>query len=107
MPITPRQGSKLHADSQATFGMESETLEPSVMEAFKFHFKAGHGGYPLVGTPEQIVDEMNKLIDIGVDGMLISWVDYKTECRQWIDRVMPLMEQAGQRKPFTASVSPA
>ena len=41
-----------------------------------------------------------KLIEIGVDGMLISWVDYRTECKQWIDEVMPLMEQAGQRKAF-------
>ena len=26
------------------FGMQSETLEPAVMEAFRFHFIAGHGG---------------------------------------------------------------
>ena len=82
------------------FGMESKTLPKEILDQFRFHFIAGHGGYPLVGTPEQIVDEMNKLIEIGVDGMLISWVDYKAECRQWIDRVMPLMVQAGQRKAF-------
>ncbi|MEX2453195.1 MAG: LLM class flavin-dependent oxidoreductase [Rhodospirillaceae bacterium] len=82
------------------FGMQSQTLPKEVLDQFRFHFIAGHGGYPLIGTPEQIVDEMNKLIEIGVDGMLISWVDYATECRQWIEQVMPLMEQAGQRKPF-------
>ncbi len=42
---------------------------------------------------------MNKLIQIGVDGILISWVDYKTEAKQWIDEVLPLMEQALQRAP--------
>lgn len=82
------------------FGMQSKTLPREILEEFRFHFIAGHGGYPLVGTPEQIVDEIDKLIGIGVDGMLISWVDYKNECRQWIDAVMPLMEQAGQRKAF-------
>jgi dimethylsulfone monooxygenase len=81
------------------FEMNSETLPAEVLEQFRFHFIAGHGGYPLVGTPEQIVDEMNKLIQIGVDGVLISWVDYKTEAKQWIDQVLPLMEQAGQRAP--------
>jgi FMNH2-dependent dimethyl sulfone monooxygenase len=81
------------------FEMNSETLPTEVLEQFRFHFIAGHGGYPLVGTPEQIVDEMNKLIQIGVDGVLISWVDYKTEAKQWIDEVLPLMEQAGQRAP--------
>lgn len=80
------------------FGMNSRTLDPSVMEAFRFHFKAGHGGYPLVGTPAQIVDQMRRLSAMGVDGILLSWVDYLAECRQWIDTVMPLMVQAGLRQ---------
>ena len=82
------------------FGIQSATLEPAVMEAFRFHFKAGHGGYPLVGTAEQIVDRMDRLSTIGVDGILLSFVDYLGETRQWIDQVMPLMEQAGQRHRF-------
>jgi alkanesulfonate monooxygenase SsuD/methylene tetrahydromethanopterin reductase-like flavin-dependent oxidoreductase (luciferase family) len=82
------------------FGMQSETLPKEVLDEFRFHFIAGHGGYPLVGTPEQIVDEIGKLSDMGVDGMLISWVDYKTECQQWIKEIIPLMEQAGQREAF-------
>ena len=82
------------------FEIQCQTLSPEALDEFQFHFIAGHGGYPLVGTAPQIVDEMNKLIDIGVDGILMSWVDYKTECRQWIDEVMPLMEQAGQRRPM-------
>lgn len=82
------------------FGMQSKTLPQDVLDEFRFHFIAGHGGYPLIGTPEQIVDEIGKLVNIGVDGMLISWVDYKTECKQWIEEVLPLMEQAGQRSPL-------
>ncbi len=82
------------------FGAQSATLTDEVLETFKFHFKAGFGGYPLVGTPEQIVDGIARLSDMGVDGMLISWVDYLSECQQWIDLVMPLLEQAGLRQPF-------
>lgn len=81
------------------FGVQSQTLTPDVLEAFQFHFIAGHGGYPLVGTPEQIVDGLQRLSAMGVDGVLISWVDYLRECRQWIDEVLPLMEQAGLRAP--------
>ena len=81
------------------FGMQSATLDPQKLADFRFHFMAGHGGYPLVGTPERIVDELETLCRMGVDGCLISWVRYKDECRQWIDRVMPLMVQAGQRRP--------
>ena len=82
------------------FGLQSETLTPEVIEDSRFHFKAGHGGYPLIGTPEQIVDGIEKVSRPGVNGVLISWVDYLGECRQWIDEVLPLMEQAGLRKPF-------
>ncbi len=81
------------------FGMQSETLPAEVLDQFRRHFIGGHGGYPLIGTPEQIVDEMNDLVEMGIDGILLSWVDYKTECQQWIDKIMPLMEQAGQRAP--------
>ena len=85
------------------FEIQAETFDMKKLEAFRFHFIAGHGGYPLVGTPEQIVDEIDKLIAIGIDGILMSWVDYKTELRQWIEQVLPLMEQAGQRKPRRAA----
>ena len=82
------------------FGVQSDTLTPEIIDIFKFHFKAGHGGYPLVGTPEQIVDGIERLSAMGVDGLLMSWVDYLSECRQWINEVLPLMEQAGQRETF-------
>ena len=82
------------------FGIQSGTLTPEIIDTFKFHFKAGHGGYPLVGTPEQIVDGIERLSAMGVDGLLMSWVDYLSECRQWINEVLPLMEQAGQRETF-------
>ncbi len=87
------------------FGVHLYSLTPEVLEAFKFHFKAGHGGYPLVGTPEQIVSDIERLSQMGVDGLLLSWVDYFAECRQWIDEVLPLMEKAGQRKPFQGAAS--
>jgi alkanesulfonate monooxygenase SsuD/methylene tetrahydromethanopterin reductase-like flavin-dependent oxidoreductase (luciferase family) len=82
------------------FGMQTETLDNKTLEGHKAHFIAGHGGYPLVGTAEQIVDELGRLADIGVDGCLISWVDYKNELAQWNADVLPLLVQAGLRQPF-------
>jgi len=84
------------------FGMESGTLAPDVMDAFKFHFKAGHGGYPLVGTPKKVVDDMVRLSEMGVDGILLSWLDYLGECKQWVEEVLPLMEAAGLRSPASS-----
>jgi alkanesulfonate monooxygenase SsuD/methylene tetrahydromethanopterin reductase-like flavin-dependent oxidoreductase (luciferase family) len=91
------------------FGLQSASYDPKTLENHKAHFIAGHGGYPLVGTAEQITDELGKLADIGVDGCLISWVDYKTELRQWNEQVLPLLVQSGLRQPFApeATLAPS
>lgn len=60
----------------------------------------GWGGHMLLGTPEQIVDGLIKLAEVGVDGTVLSWVDYPEGMRQWNREVLPLMEQAGLRKPY-------
>ena len=87
------------------FGLQSKTLEPAVLDNFKYHFKAGHGGYPLVGTPEQIVLDIKRLSQMGVDGILLSWVDYLKEAQEWIEQVIPLLEEAELRQPFDPSKS--
>ena len=79
------------------FGLESDTLDAAVLEDFKFHFIAGRGGYPLVGTSDQVVAQMENLFAMGVGGLLISWLDYLDECQYWIGEVLPPMEQVGQR----------
>jgi dimethylsulfone monooxygenase len=59
---------------------------------------AGWGGNPLVGTPEQIVDQLVKLEQIGTNGVALSWVDYEGGLAQFNEQILPLMVQAGLRK---------
>jgi alkanesulfonate monooxygenase SsuD/methylene tetrahydromethanopterin reductase-like flavin-dependent oxidoreductase (luciferase family) len=80
----------------------AQTLPPEVMDSMKFHFKAGWGGYPLVGTPDRIVTELEKLSKIGLDGVLLSWVDFREGLELWRRDVMPRLEQAGLRRPHRA-----
>lgn len=79
--------------------VQSQNHSPEMYKKFKERFIAGWGGYPLVGTPEQITDKLIELSKTGVDGTLISMVDYNSELPFWNERVMPLLEQAGLRKP--------
>ena len=81
------------------FGVESGSYSQEYFNKFRENFVAGWGGYPLVGTPEQITDKLIKLSDTGIDGTLVSMVDYNSELPYWNERVMPLLEQAGLRKP--------
>jgi alkanesulfonate monooxygenase SsuD/methylene tetrahydromethanopterin reductase-like flavin-dependent oxidoreductase (luciferase family) len=80
-------------------GRKDPNLAQEVYERMKVRLAAGWGGYPLVGTAEQIVEEVDALTRAGLDGVVLSWVNYQDEMRQWIAEVMPLVEQAGLRKP--------
>ena len=61
---------------------------------------AGWGGVPLVGTADRIVEELQKFTGIGLDGILLSWVDYLEGLDDWQREVMPRLEQAGMRRPL-------
>ena len=60
----------------------------------------GWGGYMLLGTPEQIAEKLIKLSKFGVDGTVLSWVNYPDGMRQFSKEILPLLEQAGLRRPF-------
>jgi alkanesulfonate monooxygenase SsuD/methylene tetrahydromethanopterin reductase-like flavin-dependent oxidoreductase (luciferase family) len=81
-----------------TMGLNAKTFPPGVLDALKAHFIAGWGGYPLVGAPARIADEIGRLASVGLDGALISWPRYEEGLTRFIGEVMPLVEQQGLRK---------
>jgi alkanesulfonate monooxygenase SsuD/methylene tetrahydromethanopterin reductase-like flavin-dependent oxidoreductase (luciferase family) len=83
-----------------TLGLQSSVLPPELIDKFRFHLKAGWGGYGLVGTADHIVDQLIKLQEIGFDGQLLSWVDYRDGLERWNREIMPRLEQAGLRRPL-------
>jgi alkanesulfonate monooxygenase SsuD/methylene tetrahydromethanopterin reductase-like flavin-dependent oxidoreductase (luciferase family) len=85
----------------AQLGIQHAHIPPAVLERVRYRFLAGWGGLPLVGTPAQIVDKLRQVSAVGVDGLVLSWVDYGEGLEQWGRDVMPLLEQAGLRKPFS------
>jgi len=56
-----------------------------------------HGGFPLVGTPEQVADGISKLRAAGFKGTALSFVDYVKEFPYFRDNVLPLLEARGLR----------
>lgn len=79
---------------------DTKLMSPQALEAMRLRFAAGGGGFPLVGTPERIVDRLEMLSRAGVSGALLTWIDYEEGLTLWNGKVMPLLEQAGLRKPF-------
>jgi alkanesulfonate monooxygenase SsuD/methylene tetrahydromethanopterin reductase-like flavin-dependent oxidoreductase (luciferase family) len=93
-----------HGDDRALDGfmqlhnMHSQLMPKHVMEMMKFRLKAGHGGYELVGTADQITARLEKLSKAGIDGALLAWVGYEDGVRRWAKDVMPRLVQAGLRR---------
>jgi len=63
-------------------------------------FAAGHGTYPLIGDPDTIVKEMEKIPASGFAGMTLSFVDYVKEFPYFRDEVIPRLERKSLRKKF-------
>ncbi|KEZ74390.1 luciferase, partial [Pseudomonas syringae pv. syringae FF5] len=57
-------------------GIQTGIFTPEDAVRFRFHFKAGFAGVPLVGTPEKIVELFRKYSDWGIDGIALTWLDY-------------------------------
>jgi dimethylsulfone monooxygenase len=58
---------------------------------------SGWGGFPLIGTREQIVDGLLTLSKIGLDGVLLSWPRYVEGMREFREATYPLLKQTGLR----------
>ena len=78
---------------------QSQSHEDAAYKLHRKRFAGGTGSYPLVGTPERVVDEMLKMHKAGFKGTTLSFVDYLPELEIFNRRVLPLMEQAGLRLP--------
>ena len=80
-----------------TMGLNAQTLPPDSARAMKEHFIAGWGGYPLVGSNDQVVEGLAKLVEIGLDGTVLSWPRYEEGMRQFQQTTIPALRQAGLR----------
>jgi len=79
--------------------INERSYSPERIRAIAEVFVAGWGGYPLIGTKEQIVDGLAALSRIGLDGVLLSWPRYEAGMREFRDVTLPLVKQAGLRDP--------
>ena len=80
-----------------TMGLNTTGRPAEALRAMKQHFIGGWGGFPLIGTKEQIVDGLGKLSGIGLDGVVVSWPRYIDDMRRFQRETLPLIKQAGLR----------
>jgi FMNH2-dependent dimethyl sulfone monooxygenase len=59
------------------------------------------GMYPLVGSPDDLVDEMLRIRQAGIAGSTLVFLNYLQEMPYFVQEVLPRMERAGLRQPVS------
>lgn len=76
----------------------AQSFPHDLLMMIKERMAAGHGGYPLIGTPEQVADGIEQLVDAGFGGTGLSFVNYAEEFPYFAETVLPILEKRGIRK---------
>ncbi len=64
---------------------------------------AGAGGTLVVGDAKHIAEQMQSLSDSGINGLLVSWVNFEDGLTRRLAKVLPLLEARGRRQPSNPS----
>jgi dimethylsulfone monooxygenase len=75
-----------------------QNLSPDEYAAKRRYF-AGNaiGGYPFVGTPDEVARQLAGVSEAGLRGIAISFVDYLGELPYFCDEVLPRLAHLGVR----------
>jgi FMNH2-dependent dimethyl sulfone monooxygenase len=75
-----------------------QTVPPEEYEQKRRYF-ASHaiGGYPFVGTPDHVADELHAISRAGMRGIALSFVNYLEELPYFCDEVLPRLVRLGAR----------
>lgn len=89
-----------HADTRTPLGFQSFNSDAEAWKGREGrndpYAKVG-GNIYIIGTPEQVVEQFQGLKDAGVDGLQLSFFDFKDDLDNFGENILPLMQQAGLR----------
>ncbi|MEE2761167.1 MAG: LLM class flavin-dependent oxidoreductase, partial [Pseudomonadota bacterium] len=78
-------------------GIDGREMPARKLVQMKNNFIAGWGGYPIIGTKEQVVEGLLEIADAGFDGTLLTWPRYIEHMEEFRDVTYPLVCEAGLR----------
>lgn len=94
-------------DSKATFGNTNAKAWDSDAHAWRGRKDARHkqglglgGNIEIIGSPEQVVEQLAALHRIGIDGVQLCFYDFKLDLEYFGRKILPLLEEAGLRLPI-------
>jgi alkanesulfonate monooxygenase SsuD/methylene tetrahydromethanopterin reductase-like flavin-dependent oxidoreductase (luciferase family) len=73
---------------------------PNETTTFRRSQGSGAGGRTLLGNADDIAGQIAEISEAGVDGLLLTWVDYQQGVRSFSREIMPKLVDRGLRLPF-------
>ncbi|MFC7340229.1 LLM class flavin-dependent oxidoreductase [Saccharopolyspora griseoalba] len=80
-------------------GAHTESFATEALRTFRPRFAAGHGACPLIGSPDDVAEQIARYADAGLAGMTLSFVDYLGELEHFAAEVLPRLQRRGIRLP--------
>jgi alkanesulfonate monooxygenase SsuD/methylene tetrahydromethanopterin reductase-like flavin-dependent oxidoreductase (luciferase family) len=78
-------------------GLHAQSFSKELLENFRGRFAAGHGTCPLIGSPDDVADEIERFAKAGFGGITMAFVDYVGELEYFAEEVMPRLVKKGLR----------
>ena len=82
----------------SVLGVQSGSFDAHFHGELAEKFVAGAGAARIVGTPEQVAQQLIDINTAGMDGVFLGFMDWVEEVDYFGKRVLPLLKQAGVRQ---------
>ena len=53
----------------------------------------GIGSYPIIGSPKKVISELDKIKNAGIDGVMVSFLNYKDEIKFFTQKVLNVINK--------------
>lgn len=81
----------------SVLGVESQSFNEQMRGPLAEFFVAGAGAATLVGTPEQVAQQLRAITETGMQGIMLGFLNWREELAYFGQHVLPLLEQDGLR----------
>lgn len=81
----------------SVLGVESGSFNEQMRGPLAEFFVAGAGAARVVGTPEQVADQLAKINEAGMEGVMLGFLNWDEELEYFGTNVLPLLQQSGLR----------
>ena len=80
-----------------TGGQQVSDAEQIRLDTVRLHYAGGNGSHPVIGSPEDVAEQLIGLSRMGFTGTTLSFVNFTAELPFFCQAVLPLLQKAGLR----------